>query len=308
MSGRPLTIQCGRENEFCCQSKERVMEHKPTYEELAQRVRELEEQVSIGKQAEHELLLTKFSMDVATVSIFWLNEEGSFIYSNDAACEKLGYTCEELLKKNIADVIYGDPFAAHSRADYWQRLKQQGVLSYKSHHFAKNGTIFPISVTAHHLKVDDQQYEFVFAVDISECEQAKKALLVAYDELEVRVQERTEELVKANELLHKEIAERREIEHALRTSEEKFRTVADFTYNWEYWMDPDGNYKYISPSCEPQAAIGLKNSKMIPPCYWTSPMLTIDLGSRNIWPRNLTSNIPVILISGSQPATASNDG
>ena len=32
---------------------------------------------------------------------------------------------------------------------------------------------------------------------------------------------------------------RRSSEEKLAASEEKFRTVADFTYGWEYWEDPD---------------------------------------------------------------------
>ncbi len=37
---------------------------------------------------------------------------------------------------------------------------------------------------------------------------------------------------------------------ALRQSEERFRTVANFTYDWEYWVGVDGRYLYVSPSCE----------------------------------------------------------
>ncbi len=37
---------------------------------------------------------------------------------------------------------------------------------------------------------------------------------------------------------------------ALLASEERFRTVSDFTYDWEYWIGPEGNYLYVSPSCE----------------------------------------------------------
>jgi PAS domain S-box-containing protein len=44
--------------------------------------------------------------------------------------------------------------------------------------------------------------------------------------------------------------EQKQAEEALRKSEERFRTVADFTYDWEYWIGPDGNYLYVSPSCE----------------------------------------------------------
>ncbi len=43
---------------------------------------------------------------------------------------------------------------------------------------------------------------------------------------------------------------RKQAEAALRESERRFRTVADFTYDWEYWIDPDGNHMYVSPSCE----------------------------------------------------------
>jgi PAS domain S-box-containing protein len=43
---------------------------------------------------------------------------------------------------------------------------------------------------------------------------------------------------------------RRRAEEALRQSEEKYRTVADFTYDWEYWQGPDGRFIYVSPSCE----------------------------------------------------------
>jgi two-component system cell cycle sensor histidine kinase/response regulator CckA len=36
----------------------------------------------------------------------------------------------------------------------------------------------------------------------------------------------------------------------LQEREEAYRTVADFTYDWEYWVTPDGGLRYISPSCE----------------------------------------------------------
>jgi len=42
----------------------------------------------------------------------------------------------------------------------------------------------------------------------------------------------------------------RRSEEALRKSEQRFRTVADFTYDWEYWVAPDGTHIYVSPSCE----------------------------------------------------------
>ncbi|MGB5619505.1 MAG: PAS domain S-box protein, partial [Desulfobacterales bacterium] len=33
-------------------------------------------------------------------------------------------------------------------------------------------------------------------------------------------------------------------------AELKYRTVADYTFDWEYWQNPDGSFQYVSPSCE----------------------------------------------------------
>ena len=37
---------------------------------------------------------------------------------------------------------------------------------------------------------------------------------------------------------------------ALEKSEERYRMVADYNYDWESWIGPDGVYRYVSPSCE----------------------------------------------------------
>ncbi len=49
---------------------------------------------------------------------------------------------------------------------------------------------------------------------------------------------------------HKVDLELKESRRVLAKSEEKFRTVADYIYDWEYWRATDGSFVYISPSCE----------------------------------------------------------
>jgi PAS domain S-box-containing protein len=39
-------------------------------------------------------------------------------------------------------------------------------------------------------------------------------------------------------------------DNELRQGELKYRIVADFTYDWEYWQNPDGTWRYVSPACE----------------------------------------------------------
>jgi PAS domain S-box-containing protein len=69
--------------------------------------------------------------------------------------------------------------------------------------------------------------------------ESSRRLQVAYEQAIVYAQH-----------LKEEIAERKRMEEALQESEERFRTVADFAYDWEYWIGPDGGSVYVSPSCE----------------------------------------------------------
>ena len=47
-----------------------------------------------------------------------------------------------------------------------------------------------------------------------------------------------------------DIGKQKAAQKGLAESEELFRTMSDFTTDWEYWIDPDKEFVYISPSCE----------------------------------------------------------
>jgi diguanylate cyclase (GGDEF)-like protein/PAS domain S-box-containing protein len=47
-----------------------------------------------------------------------------------------------------------------------------------------------------------------------------------------------------------DITEHRLLEERLRHNEERYRIVASYTLDWEYWRALDGDFRYISPSCE----------------------------------------------------------
>ncbi len=48
----------------------------------------------------------------------------------------------------------------------------------------------------------------------------------------------------------RDISKRKKAEEDFQKSEEKFRALADFTYDWAFWTAPDGSIIYMSPSCE----------------------------------------------------------
>ena len=70
------------------------------------------------------------------------------------------------------------------------------------------------------------------------------------EHLEEMVKERTAQLNLTNEQLEQEIADRKRMEEILLESEARYRIVADNTYDWEFWLNPDGKFLYCSPSCK----------------------------------------------------------
>jgi len=65
----------------------------------------------------------------------------------------------------------------------------------------------------------------------------------------------------------RDITAKKEAEERLRDAERRYRMVADFTFDWEYWTDPEGKMLYVSPSCERisgyQAEEFMKNPDLI---------------------------------------------
>ncbi len=68
--------------------------------------------------------------------------------------------------------------------------------------------------------------------------------------LNARILKNNKGIPAGSEGVIRDISERKKAEADFHKSEEKFRTLADFTYDWEYWLSPDNELIYISPSCE----------------------------------------------------------
>jgi PAS domain S-box-containing protein len=85
-----------------------------------------------------------------------------------------------------------------------------------------------LSATVNYLGVREGRPRFAHViVDISDRKRAEKELREAKDNLEVRVRERTEELEKANALLHDEITSRMKAEKEVRAERKRFNDVLE---------------------------------------------------------------------------------
>jgi PAS domain S-box-containing protein len=54
----------------------------------------------------------------------------------------------------------------------------------------------------------------------------------------------------------RDISEQRAIERKLREAQFRWRTIADFTVDWEFWLHPSGHFLWVSPSCQRLSGYG----------------------------------------------------
>jgi PAS domain S-box-containing protein len=125
-------------------------------------------------RAEEALRLTRFSVDRAADSIFWIGPDARLLDVNDAACRALGYPCDELLTMTVHDF---DPnFPAEAWPDLWADVQRHGSLTFESRHRTKGGKIIPVEINANYVEFGGKTYICAFARDITERVQAEERL------------------------------------------------------------------------------------------------------------------------------------
>ncbi len=128
------------------------------------------------KQSEDRLNLTQNTVDKAALSIFWVDpESGRFVYANEAACESLGYTREELLEMIVPEIDVG--FYEEGSPSLLQVLKDKPQVETEGLYRTKDGRLLNVLLSITTNQLEDRRIIAVAAKDITEQKQAEEALL-----------------------------------------------------------------------------------------------------------------------------------
>lgn len=134
------------------------------------------------QQLAEALQLTQLAMDKAADAVFWMTPDAKISYVNEAACQLLGYSKEELLALSFHNI--NPAFSPEIWVTHWQAIKQLKSLTFESTCCSKDGRIFPVEMTVNYLKFNGYEYHCTFAKDITERKQAEAALQNANEQLQ----------------------------------------------------------------------------------------------------------------------------
>lgn len=172
--------------------------------------------VTKRKRAEENLMLSERNLraifEYSPLGIYIAHPDGNILDANETLLKMLGSpSFEETQKINI---LTFPPLIKNGYADKFRECTEEGrVIEYEILYKSKWG---------------------------------KEAFFQSYF---VPLKDSSGKLEKVYALIN-DITDRKKLERQIKESELKFRTVADFTNDWEYWIGPDNEIIYISPSCE----------------------------------------------------------
>ena len=191
------TVEIGRGNldhKVGTNAKDEIGQLGSAFDQMAEKLKrvtasrdELNHEINERKKVEKALLFTRFCIDHANDMLYWVDPEGKIVDVNDTACNRLGYSRDELVSMKVEDVDPYIPLAEYDRI--WQDLKKRGAAKLETVHYDRKGEPIPVEVTLNHITFDGKEYNCAFARDISERRQAEEELRKSMSELDERVKE-----------------------------------------------------------------------------------------------------------------------
>ena len=251
------------------------MAKKPTYEELEQRVNELEKEALERKRVEEELRENsaryRTLLETADDAIVFKDSEGLYVEVNKEFLRRLGLSNEEIIGKTAQDV-YTKEVGAKIFENDLEVLKTGRLQEFEDRYPTPEGTT--IVSLARKVPIRDESGKVVgllaIARDITARKRAEEKLGKAHDELERRVEERTAALAAANEQLKREIEEHKRSEEEASYERDLMQTLLNNIPDYIYFKDKNRRFVRASNSfcdlfgCSMEDIIGKKDEDLFP--------------------------------------------
>ncbi len=162
---------------------------------------------------ENALQLFKAVIDNAEDLIYVINKKGEFFHYSESVINQLGYTKKELDNSTIYDL---DPSVNQIWwKSHFEEIVEKGSLRFEWLIVRKDGTKFPVDITANHLRFNNEDYNCAVIRDVTE---RKIRDLNLYEALE-EIKSLKERLEIENEYLQEEISYKINAENIICKSE-----------------------------------------------------------------------------------------
>ena len=148
----------------------------------AAEVTELNEAKEKVDAALKEIELFKFMADTAADPFILMDEQGNFLYLNNKALQKWGYTYEEMAHLKVPDL---DPIYNNEKfIEVFHRCQVENIPPFETLHKNKQGLIYPVEISMGCVHYNQKPLMFAIARDITERKEAQQDILNAFKKIE----------------------------------------------------------------------------------------------------------------------------
>lgn len=195
-----------------------------------------------GAEQPYRILMEEMKEGAATLA-----EDDTILYCNRGFAGMLKSALEKMIGTGISQFILP---ADRLVFDKLLRQGKKGGSKGEVTFLAWDGKIVPAHISINAMQLNGVSTVYLVATDVTELKTAKEALQKAHDKLEIKVEERTAELVNTNEELKAEMAERERAEEALRESEQLWATTLASIGDAVICTDVEGRITFMNSVAE----------------------------------------------------------